>query len=150
MDLNEVKYTDLNKQSKTKTVKDMQRAAHSQGYDMSDPKPVPHQGTHFTVDLTHRKTGKKVTPSRGVNLGGAMEKGGTLDNTLRNRTAETIKQHAKEIGRVDKRPKAKSERKAQAAKNKARKQRDRDPFTRKRTFEQFMYECNTLLTNTPQ
>jgi hypothetical protein len=82
MDLNEVKYTDLNKQSKTKTVKDMQRAAHSQGYDMSDPNPVPHQGTHF--------------------------------------------------------------------KNKARKQRDRDPFTRKRTFEQFMYECNTLLTNTPQ
>ena len=145
--LNEVKFSDLNNQKKTQTIKDMQRAAHSQGYDMSDPKPVPHQGSHFTVDLTHRKTGKKVTPANGRNLGGAREKGGALDNTLRNSTADTIKQHAREIGRVDKRPKAKAKRKEEAAKNKARKKRDRDPFTRKKTFESFVTECTQELTH---
>ena len=35
--LDEVKYSDLNNQKKTQSVKDMQKAAHSQGYTMSDP-----------------------------------------------------------------------------------------------------------------
>ena len=137
-DLQEVKYSDLNNQKKTQTVKDMQRAAHSQGYDMSDPKDVPGAGKHFTVDLTHRKTGQKVN-ARSGNLGGSKEKGGALDNTLRNKTAQAIKDHAKSIGRVDKRPAAKAERKQQAAVNKARKQRDRDPFTRQpKTYKEWV------------
>ena len=131
--LDEVKYSDLNSQKKTKSVKDMQKAAHSQGYSMSDPESVKGQGDHFRVKLTHRKTGKEVKPSDGSpNLGGAPEKGGGLDNTLRNKTAAAIKAHAKSIGRQDKRPAAKAKRKEEAAKNKEAKQRDRDPFTRKK------------------
>lgn len=135
--LNEVKLSDLNNQKKTQTVRDMQKAAHSQGYDMSDPKSVPGEGKHFTVDLTHRKTGQKVNAKSG-NLGGSREKGGALDNTLRNKTAQAIKDHIKSIGRVDKRPKAKEARKAEAAANKKRKMRDRDPFKRAKTYKEWV------------
>ena len=135
--LNEVKFSDLNNQKKTQTIKDMQRAAHSQGYDMSDPKPVPHQGSHFTVDLTHRKTGKKVTPATGRNLGGAREKGGALDNTLRNSTAETIKPR-REIGRAD-RPAAKAKRKRRQQRIKHT-NRETRPFKRKKNSESFVSE----------
>ena len=38
--IREVKFSDLNNQKKTQSVKDMQKAAHSQGYDMSDPKKL--------------------------------------------------------------------------------------------------------------
>ena len=138
LNLSEVKFTDINNRKKTETIKDTQKAAHSQGYDMSDPKPVDRQGSHFTVDLTHRKTGKKVSHPTAANIGGAREKGGALDNTLRNRTADAIKAHAKEIGRQDKRPAAKAKRKAEAAANKAKKQRDRDPFTRGKTFKEWL------------
>ena len=141
--INEVKFSDLNNQKKTQSVKDMQRAAHSQGYDMSDPKSVPGEGSHFTVDLTHRKTGKKVPSIDGGNLGGAKEKSGKLDNTLRNKTAKSIKAHAKEIGRVDKRPAAKAKRKEEAAANKEKKAQSRDPFKRQKTFEEFMAGCLT-------
>tara|TARA_R110001592_G_scaffold327394_1_gene608550 strand:- start:115 stop:555 length:441 start_codon:yes stop_codon:yes gene_type:complete len=141
--INEVKFSDLNNQKKTQNVKDMQRAAHSQGYDMSDPKSVAGEGSHFTVDLTHRKTGKKVPSIDGGNLGGAKEKSGKLDNTLRNKTAKSIKAHAKEIGRVDKRPAAKAKRKEEASANKEKKAQNRDPFTRQKTFEEFMAGCLT-------
>lgn len=135
--LNEVKFADLNNQKKTQTIRDMQKAAHSQGYDMSDPKDVPGAGKHFTVDLTHRKTGQKVSAKSG-NLGGSKEKGGALDNTLRNKTAQAIKDHAKSIGRVDKRPAAKAKRKAEAAANKERKMRNRDPFKRGKTYKEWV------------
>lgn len=138
LNLSEVKFTDLNNQKKTQTIKDMQKAAHSQGYDMSEPKSVPGEGSHFHVDLTHRKTGKKVSAADGGNLGGAKEKGGALDNTLRNKTAKAIKAHAASIGRMDKRPAAKAKRKEEATANKARKQRDRDPFTRGKTFKEWL------------
>ena len=95
-----VGYNDLNNQKRTQSVKDMQKAVYNQGYEMSDPKPVPGEGTHFTVDLTHRKTGQKIKPRSG-NLGGAKEKSGSLDNTLRNLTAKTVKDHIASIGRKD-------------------------------------------------
>jgi hypothetical protein len=144
--LDEVKYSDLNNQKKTQSVKDMQKAAHSQGYTMSDPETVKGQGDHFRVKLTHRKTGKEVKPKDGSpNLGGAPEKGGGLDNTLRNRTAKAIKDHAKEIGRQDKRPAAKAKRKEEAAKNKEAKKRDRDPFTRKKkSLKEFLEDVRTV------
>ena len=137
INLDEVKYTDLNNTKKLKSVKDVQRAAHSQGYDVSEPKQSV--GDHYTVDLTHRKTGQKVSPRSGGALGGSHtgRKGG-VDSTLINQVAGAIKADAANRGRVDKRPAAKLVRKHQAAVNKARKQRDRDPFKRARTFKEWM------------
>ena len=137
--LDEVKYNDLNSIKKLKSVKDVQRAAHSQGYNVSEPKQGV--GDHYDVDLTHRKTGQKVTPSRGGKLGGAVKSGDKVDTTLINQVANSIKQDAAARGRVDKRPKAKAERKKQAVANKAAKAKARDPFTRNKTFESFMLEC---------
>ena len=139
MDIQEVKYNDLNSTKKLKSVQDVQRAAHSQGYDVSEPKNSV--GDHYTVDLTHRKTGQKVTPRYGGKLGGS-DRGKGVDTTLVNQVAQTIKGDAASRGRVDKRPAAKEARKAQAAKNKATKAKNRDPFTREhRTFSDFMSIC---------
>ena len=139
MDINEVKYNDLNSVKKLKSVKDVQRAAHSQGYDVSEPKNGV--GDHYTVDLTHRKTGQKVRPRSGGKLGGS-DRSGNVDSTLVNQVASTIKGDAADRGRVDKRPKAKAERKAQAKANKEKKAKNRDPFTREeRTFSDFMSMC---------
>lgn len=139
MDINEVKYNDLNSTKKLKSVQDVQRAAHSQGYDVSSPKNSV--GDHYTVDLTHRKTGQKVTPRHGGKLGGS-DNTKEVDSTLVNGVAQTIKGDAAARGRVDKRPAAKAKRKQEAAKNKAAKAKARDPFTREhRTFSDFMTLC---------
>ena len=137
--LDEVKYNDLNSTKKLKSVKDVQRAAHSQGYTVSEPKMGV--GDHYDVELTHRKSGQKVTPKRGGKLGGAIKSGDKVDTTLINQVAASIKGDAASRGRVDKRPKAKAARKAEAAANKETKAKNRDPFTRGKTFESFMLEC---------
>lgn len=138
--LNETKYTDLNNLKKHKSIKDVQRSAHSQGYDVSEPKQSV--GDHYTVDMTHRKTGQKVAPRLGGKLGGShSSKKGGVDSTLVNQIAGTIKADAASRGRVDKTSKAKAKRKADAKANKERKARDRDPFTRQKTFEEFMLDC---------
>ena len=138
--INEVKYNDLNNIKKLKSVKDVQRAAHSQGYDVSEPKNSV--GDHYTVDLTHRKSGQKVTPRSGGKLGGS-DRSGNVDSTLVNQVASTIKGDAAERGRVDKRPAAKAKRKEEAAANKEKKAQNRDPFKRQKTFEEFMAGCLT-------
>ncbi len=139
--LNEVKYSDLNSTKKIKSIKDAQRAAHSQGYDMSDPKNSV--GDHYEVELTHRKTGEKVKPVKGGSIGGAVKSGDKIDSTLINQSAASIKRDASNRGRVDKRKPAKDKRKAEAKANKEAKDKARDPFTRKKTFEEFMFECVT-------
>lgn len=149
--INEVKFTDLNKQDKTKTIGDIQKAAHSQGYDVSDPKMKSNQGDHYEVELTHRKTGQKVKNTRGGSFGDSVKgkspsRKSEAGNTIRNQVAQSIRADATSRGRVDKRPKAKAERKAQAAMNKKRKMNDRDPFKRGKTFEEFLNKCNNLLT----
>ena len=105
--LNEVKYKDLSNLKKIKSVRDVQRAAHSQGYSMSDPKQGV--GDHYDVDLKHRKSGKGVTPSRGGKLGGAF-RGKNVDTTLVNQAAASIKNDAAARGRVDKTDKPTKER----------------------------------------
>ena len=137
MHLNETAFSDLNKVSETDTIKKQRQAAHSQGYDMSEPRKTG-VGAHFTVDLTHRKTGERVTHPDGGSLGGSKEKSGRLDNTLRNRTKDAIKAHMTKIGRVDKRPAAKAKRKAEAAANKKRKAQHRDPFKRGKTYKEWV------------
>ncbi len=138
--INEVKYNDLNNIKKLKSIKDVQSAAHSQGYEVSEPKNSV--GDHYTVDLTHRKSGKKVTPRSGGKLGGSDRSGG-VDSTLVNQVASTIKGDAADRGRVDKRPAAKAKRKAEAQANKEKKAQNRDPFKRQKTFEEFMAGCLT-------
>ena len=97
--LNEVKYKDLSNLKKIKSVGDVQKAAHSQGYKVSDPKQGV--GDHYDVDMTHRKSGDKVTPSRGGTLGGA-HRGKNVDTTLVNQAAASLKNDAAARGRVDK------------------------------------------------
>ena len=158
MDLQETKFKDLNNQKKTETIKDQQKAVYSQGYEMSEPTKVPRQGSHFRVDLTHRKTGEKVKQPDGRDIGGAREKSGALDNSLRNTTAAAIKAHARKIGRVDKTPGAVKKRKAEANKNirdkmarqakQSKSPRNMEkvkPRTRL-TFEEWMMNCNDSLT----
>lgn len=140
--LQETKYTDLNNLKKHKSIKDVQKSAHSQGYDVSEPKQSV--GDHYTVDMTHRKTGEKVSPRSGGKLG-ASYKGKNLDTTLVNQISSTIKADAAARGRVDKTPKAKAKRKEEAAKNKADKKRDRDPFTRRKTYEEFMCQLENWI-----
>lgn len=138
MDIQEVKYNDLNSTKKLKSVQDVQRAAHSQGYDVSEPKNSV--GDHYTVDLTHRKTGQKVTPRYGGKLGGS-DRGKGVDTTLVNQVAQTIKGDAASRGRVDRRPAARDKRKAEAKANKERKAKNRDPFRRMKegvTYKDFM------------
>ena len=138
--INEVKYNDLNSIKKLKSIKDVQKAAHSQGYDVSEPKNSV--GDHYTVDLTHRKSGQKVTPRSGGKLGGS-DRSGNVDSTLVNQVASTIKGDAADRGRVDKRAPAKAKRKAEAQANKEKKAQNRDPFKRQKTFEEFMAGCLT-------
>ena len=99
MDIQEVKYNDLNNIKKLKRVGDVQRAAHSQGYNISNPKQSV--GDHYTVDLTHRKSGDNVRPRSGGKLGGS-DRGGGVDSTLVNQSAGTIKNDAESRGRVNK------------------------------------------------
>ncbi len=139
--LNEVKYTDLNSTKKMKSIKDVQRAAHSQGYEVGEPSDSV--GDHYSVPITHRKTGQKVTPHRGGSVGGSVRSGDRVDSTLVNSVASSIKRDAEARGRVDKRPAAKAKRKAEAEANKKAKDKARDPFTRNKTFEEFMMECVT-------
>lgn len=148
--LQEVAYKDLNKGNKTRTLGDMQRAAHSQGYDMGDPTPSQNQGDHYTFDLKHRKTGERVKA-----VGGARSFGGAVHgklgrkyqpkgNTERNSVSAAMKADMAKRGRVNKTPKAKAKRAEEAKKNKEAKAKARDPFTRNKptkTFEEFIYEC---------
>ncbi len=141
MDIQEVKYSDLNSNQKLKSVKDVQRAAHSQGYDVSEPKDSV--GDHYTVDLTHRKTGQRVTPRHGGKLGGSKKgkDGSNVDNTFIKQVSSTIKSDAADRGRVDKRAPAKAKRKAEAQANKAAKAKARDPFKRMKegkTYKDFI------------
>ena len=144
MNINEVKYNQLNSRSKTQTIKDNQKAAHSQGYTLGDPVKTG-TGSHFTNTLTHRKTGERVSNASGTaRIGGTTEKGGDLDNTLRNGVSDAIKADRKARGGVDRRPAAKAKRKEEAAKNKAAKAKARDPFRRMKegvTFSDFVSIC---------
>ena len=143
--LNEVKFTDLNNLKKVKTMDDVKKAAHSQGYEARDAKTHDKYGSHSTLDLYHRKSGERVKPAkdRGAIGGKKVAGGGAVDSTVVNTVSDAIKQDVRERGRKDKRPAAKKKRKAEAAANKAAKAKKRPGFGSKanRTFESFMYEC---------
>lgn len=159
MDLQEVKYKDLNNLKRMKTMDDVESAAHSQGYEVTGAETHGKYGSHSTVDLRHRKSGEKVQPDkdRGSIGGKKVGKGGEVDSTMVNTVAQALKADMKKRGRVDKTPKAKSERKAQAnqdIQNKVERQKKQGksprnmekvkPRTRK-TFEEFVIELDNTL-----
>ena len=55
----ETKLTDLNNLKVIKNMRDLKRAAHSQGYDAEDRDDKTY-GSHGEVEITHRKTGEKL------------------------------------------------------------------------------------------
>ena len=130
--LTEVKYKDLNNLKVIKTMDDVKRAAHSQGYEVTDSGTHAKHGSHGTVSLQHRKTGEPVEAGkdRGAIGGKKTGKAGEVESTTVNTVAQALKADMKKRGRVDKRPAAKAARKAEAEANKAKKAKNRDPFTR--------------------
>lgn len=103
LNLNEVKYKDLNKLSKIKKTDDLEKAAHSQGYS-AKVKPHPKYGSHSVVDLKHQKSGEDVKKPDGREIGGKKPGAGgkITDTTVINTTADAIKSHINKIGRTDK------------------------------------------------
>jgi hypothetical protein len=128
----ETKLTDLNNLKKGKSHKDLQKSYHSQGYDLSDQRTDSKYGSHTRATLTHRKSGEVLKNDRGQDFGGSQG-----DTSAVNTMAKAVKAHITKIGRQDKRPEAKEKRKEEAKQNKERKTRDRDPFTRRKTFKEF-------------
>ena len=141
--LQETKLSDINNTKKIKTHKDLQKAMHSQGYDLSDKRKDDNYGSHSRMTLTHRKTGEELRNDRGQEFGGHSV-GKDTDTSAINTISQAVKRHIDKIGRADKRPKAKEKRKEEAKANKDKKQRDRDPFTRRKTYEQFVIELDSL------
>ena len=59
--LSEVKYGDLHNIRRHNTHKKLQKAYHSQGYELGDLRTDEKVGSHKRASLTHRKTGEKIT-----------------------------------------------------------------------------------------
>ena len=133
----ETKLSDLNSLKKLKTHRDLQKAAHSQGYDLSDKRQDDKYGSHSRMTLKHRKTGEELRNDRNKEFGG-HDVGKDTDTSAVNTVSKAIKAHIGKIGRQDKRPEAKAKRKEEAAANKEKKTRDRNPFTRGKTLKEFM------------
>ena len=134
--LQEVAYKDLNNLKKIKNIKDLKRAAHSQGYEVTDDGTHGKHGSHGTVNIRHRKSGEPVQAAkdRGAIGGKKQGKGGELESTTVNTFADALRADMRKRGRrKPNTPEQKQAIRKQAAENKARKQRNRDPFTREHT-----------------
>ena len=120
-DLYEKKLSELGKVGK---LSDLQKAAHSQGIDLGEPTKNAHHVDY--PDAKFRKGGAPARTRDGKAIGGSA-KGDKISNATH---ATKLRDAVLASGRVDKRPAAKEERKKEAAENKARKAKNRDPFTR--------------------
>jgi len=163
MDINEVKFSKID-QKKTATDKDIERAAHSQGFEASDFRK--HDGSHRRFNLKPRKkahkdkdlTTHKPEGRETIHQGGgtsATGKSNEMDVRALNNLKSAMRHHWKETGKTkegsDRSPEAKSKKKETAKKNREEKYAKRNKgFSRvegkpdarkKKTFEQFMYEC---------
>ena len=159
MDLQELEYKHLANPKKVKTMDDLKRAAHSQGYEVTDAGTHKKYGSHGTVELRHRKSGERVQANkdRGSIGGKKVGKGGEIDNTTRNTVADALKADMRKRGRVDKTDAAKAKRKSQMnqdIKDKVEKQKKQSKSPRnmekvkprvRKTFEEFMMELDTVL-----
>ena len=140
MDLQEVKFSELGKKAgKGASLKDLERAAYSQGIKLGAPKRDSHHVDYPDAKML-KKGGGAARASDGKVIGGSA-KGEKISNQTH---SEKLRQAIIASGRVDKRPAAKKKRKEEAAANRAKKAQQRDPFTRKKTFESFVTECNNI------
>ena len=142
MDLQEVKFSDLGKKAgKGASLKDLEKAAHSQGIDLGSEKRTGHHVDY--PDAKMRKKGGGNARARGNKVIGGSAKG---DKIMNQTHSEKLRQAIINSGRVNKTPEAKAKRKAEADANRARKQRDRDPFTRGKTFSEWVENCYDAMT----
>ncbi len=139
--LNEVKFADLGKKTgKGSSLKDLKKAAHSQGIDLGDEKRNAHHVDY--PDAKMRKKGGGAARLKDGKVIGGSAKGDKIDNQTH---SDKLRQAIIASGRVNKTPEAKAKRKKEADANRAKKQQQRDPFTRKKTFESFVTDCNDLM-----
>lgn len=146
-------YSDLNTTSKIKSVDDLKRAAHNQGYEAS-VRRHPTVGSHSIVDVKHRKTGEPVKKPGGQEIGGKNPKGGKItDTTVINTMSQAIRSDRKRRGGTDKTPEGKAKTKAKMkADLEAKRKKAHGGLTmlkpqKKRTFESFMSFCVNTLTD---
>jgi len=118
-ELTEKKLSQLNQQH-VKTVKGLETAMHSQGID---PGKSVRDGHHVNYpDAKFKKSGKAAGNVSSVDDG----RGNLTSST----GGKQVRDAVLNSGRVNKTPAAKAERAKVAADNKARKAKQRDPFTR--------------------
>lgn len=118
-ELIEKKLNQLNQQH-VGTVKGLETAMHSQGIDPGESKRDAHHVNYPNAKF--KKSGKPASGITGVDNGKGKLTSSTGGVTIRDAVIKS--------GRVDKRPAAKAERAKVASENKAKKAKQRDPFTR--------------------
>jgi hypothetical protein len=154
-DLDETKLSDIGSINSHKKLKSVLKRQH--GVDLGDPKHGEGGGnyrTHHDATITDGKGGKK--PFGGARPLKTVHKGGAKNDEIKGRTTgDQIRQMVGDSGRVNKTPEAVKRRKDEAKANLAAKQKRRAaPFgkksdgttTKKRTYENFMNNCDDLLT----
>ena len=111
-------------------VKDFEKDAHSQGIDLG---PAHKDAHHINYPkATFRRGGKPAKKADGTAIGGDLDGKGKF-HSQKHTHGNTLRDAVKASGRVDKRPAAKAKRKEEATLNKAKKAKNRDPFTREHT-----------------
>ena len=155
MDLQEIK---LNALSPAGKLSDLETAAGGQGIKLGRREK---KGHHVDYPDAKHKDGRPARTQDNKVVGGSasgdkssskMEKG-THQKKLKDAVVAGHKPRVhQKAGQENvgywKNPDRKDERKADAKKNRAAKDKKRDPFTRKRTFEDFMSDCTQSLTET--
>ena len=146
--LDEIK---LNQVKAGMKLSDLRKAAGSQGIDLGPEKRERHH-VDFP-DAKHKKDGSNARTKDGKVIGGSASGTKMTNNTHGAKLKDAVVAgHAKKVNQGSnpdvgywKNPDNKAKRKADAAANKAAKKKRNDPFTRKRTFEEFITDCNNTL-----
>ena len=113
------------------SIQEFERDAHSQGIDLGKPERDAH---HINYPNARFRKGNK--PVTGTLISGELE--GNKFHSQKHTAGNTLRKAVKASGRKKPNtPKQKEEIKKQAAINKARKQKNRDPFTREETMPSY-------------
>ena len=150
LNLLEVAYKKL---GDVKDTQSLEKAAKSHGIDLGKKQQTAHHADY--PDAKDSKTGKSIRTQDGKVIGGSASPKGKITNKTHSvklkdaivgRQKQKINQKSGKHQNPGywKSPDNKEQRKKDAAENKARKAKNRDPFKRK-TFEDFATECNTVL-----
>ena len=151
MNLLEIK---LNALSPSGKLSDLEKAAGGQGINLGRREKEGHHVNY--PDAVHKKSGKKARTQDNKVVGGSatgdkssskMEKGThqkkLKDAVIAGHKPKVNQKKGEENVGYWKNPDRKAERMADAKKNKEAKAKQRDPFKREKTFEEFMAGCLT-------